>query len=597
MKRLAWMERLWTRTQARQPRRCRLELETLEDRSVPSGVQATYSLVQDWGSGFQGQVKLVNQQSTAIADWNLQFDFNANISSIWDARIVSHSANHYSVSGAGWNNTLAAGGEVSFGFVAGPGPATAPEYFVLNGTSLDSATPAPTPSPGPSPTPNPTPSSAGDIQFRVTSDWGSGFNGQIDIHNSTTTAKNNWSLEFNFTGEISAMWNADIVSRQGSHFIVKNAGWNQAIAAGAMVSIGFTGSPGNVILGPTDYVLREDASPLSGGGSTGTGGETPPPPAPTAGATHVFAPYVDMTLYPTFDLAAATRDQGIKNFSLAFIVADANRQPSWGGYAAYEINGGAFDMQMRQQVQAVRALGGDVIVSFGGANGQELAQVVTDVNALKNAYQSVINAYQLTQLDFDIEGGAAADRASIDRRSQALALLQQDAAAAGRTLGIWLTLPVLPTGLTIDGVYVVQSALHHGVQLGGVNIMAMDYGDSAAPNPQGRMGEYAIDAAMSLFGQLKTQYGSAKSDAQLWQMVGVTPMIGRNDVPSEVFDQEDARQLLAFAQQYGLGRLAMWSLNRDRQDPAGALGYASPTSSSILQQPYEFASIFKVFGG
>ena len=34
------------------------------------------------------------------------------------------------------------------------------------------------------------------------------------------------------------------------------------------------------------------------------------------------------------------------------------------------------------QIRDVRLRGGDVIVSFGGAAGQELAQVVTDENAL-----------------------------------------------------------------------------------------------------------------------------------------------------------------------------------------------------------------------
>ena len=70
-----------------------------------------------------------------------------------------------------------------------------------------------------------------------------------------------------------------------------------------------------------------------------------------------------------------------------------------------------------------------------------------------------------------------ADHASIDRRSQALAALQQTAAAAGNPLEIWFTLPALPTGLTADGLYVLQSALKYGVQIGGVNVMTMDYGD------------------------------------------------------------------------------------------------------------------------
>ena len=54
-------------------------------------------------------------------------------------------------------------------------------------------------------------------------------------------------------------------------------------------------------------------------------------------------------------------------------------------------------------------MGGDVIISFGGANGVELAQSCTTVTALANAYQSIIDRYLLTSVDFDIEGGAISD--------------------------------------------------------------------------------------------------------------------------------------------------------------------------------------------
>ena len=100
---------------------------------------------------------------------------------------------------------------------------------------------------------------------------------------------------------------------------------------------------------------------------------------------------------------------GIKYFTLAFIVADANNAPAWGGYTAYEVNGGSFDQSIRTQISQVRQLGGDVSVSFGGENGEELAQAITSVSALTAAYQQVITAYGLTHIDFDIEGGAVAD--------------------------------------------------------------------------------------------------------------------------------------------------------------------------------------------
>src|SRR5206468_1781208 len=112
------------------------------------------------------------------------------------------------------------------------------------------------------------------------------------------------------------------------------------------------------------------------------------------------------------------------------------------------------------QVSALRSMGGDVIVSFGGAANQELAQSCTTVDALAAQYQAVVDAYGLTSIDFDVEGAAVADAASIDRRSKAIAQLQHS-----RKLQVSLTLPVLPTGLTPDGLKVVRSARDNGVDV------------------------------------------------------------------------------------------------------------------------------------
>jgi len=447
------------------------------------------------------------------------------------------------------------------------------------------------------------PAPSGNFVFHVSSDWGSGFTGSLDFKNSGANALSGWRVEFDFAGQITSIWDAKVVSHTGNHYVIENASYNGSVAAGAAMSFGFNGSRANSNVVPTNYVLTGSNSSGNNGGNTGgdnggsTGGDTSTP-MPVAGAwpAHVYAPYVDMTLYPTYNLVTAAQTQGIKYFSLAFIVADPTGQPAWGGYSEYAL-GSSFDANMRSQIAGVRNLGGDVVVSFGGAANRELAEVITSVADLQRAYQSVIDAYGLTHIDFDIEGAASAHHDSIDRRNQAIAGLQAAAAAAGRTLEVSYTLPVLPTGLTHDGMYVVQSAIRHGVDVSVWNVMAMDYGDSAAPNPQGRMGDYAIQAADSLFTQLKSAYGNTKTDAQLWAMVGVTPMIGLNDVTTEVFDQQEARELLAFAQQKGIGRIGMWSLNRDQQNPGGQIGWVDLKSSSVLQQPFEFSQIFNTFTG
>jgi chitinase len=206
-------------------------------------------------------------------------------------------------------------------------------------------------------------------------------------------------------------------------------------------------------------------------------------------------------------------------------------------------------------IQTVRSRGGDVIVSFGGEAGSELAQSCTSQSALQAQYQSIIDHYQASHLDFDIEGPAVEDATSIDRRNRTLAALQ----AANPGLVISYTLPVLPTGLVTSGINLLKNAIADGVNVRVVNIMAMDYGSSFPPD---KMGQNAIDASNSLISQLKSLFPS-KSDAQIRAMVGVTPMNGANDVAPENFTLSDAQQLLSYAGPAGITELAMWSVNRD----------------------------------
>ena len=82
------------------------------------------------------------------------------------------------------------------------------------------------------------------VKFVVTSDWGSGFNGDVTIKNITTAAMANWTVTFNFDGQISSLWNGVLVSRSGSLYTVRNESWNGALAVGASATFGFSANPG-----------------------------------------------------------------------------------------------------------------------------------------------------------------------------------------------------------------------------------------------------------------------------------------------------------------------------------------------------------------
>ncbi|CAN5581867.1 glycosyl hydrolase family 18 protein [soil metagenome] len=283
----------------------------------------------------------------------------------------------------------------------------------------------------------------------------------------------------------------------------------------------------------------------------------------TAPAETWFAPYVDTTLTPEFafeDPATNPADDVV----LGFVVADPDHgcTPSWG--AAYDLDQAATALDLDRRVTRYRDRGGDVVVSFGGLANDELAVTCTDADRLAEAYRAVIERYDVTTIDLDIEGDAIDDAAANARRAEALATIQREARRAGRALTIWLTLPVTPSGLLANGVAAVDATLEAEVDLGGVNVMTMDYGSSREPSTSmAEAGERALERTHRQLAAAYRRAGIRQNDTQLWGKLGATPMIGVNDETADVFQRADARRLRSFALEHGLGRVSMWSANRD----------------------------------
>jgi Cellulose binding domain/Glycosyl hydrolases family 18 len=447
--------------------------------------------------------------------------------------------------------------------------------------------------------------------FTRESDWGTGYQAHYTITNNTGAAVNGWQLVFGLpsTAKVGSAWDA-VVSASGNVETAKNASYNATIPAGGSISFGFVvagkGDPtsctingvscggGSATVAPTATATSTaTATPTKTAtvAPTKTATTAPTTTAPTKTATAtptatstggtgsgggvLVAPYVDMgVLSNGGTLSSLATGGNVKSFSLAFVTA-AGCKASWFG---------AFDPRAKQfsdQIGAIRAAGGDVKVSFGGATGVELAQACTSTTALQAEYQAVVDAYKLKYIDLDIEGAASADTASINRRSTALAALQK----ANPGLKISLTLPVLPEGLTGDGLNVVKSAKSAGVDLDLVNIMAMDYGRSGQD-----YGDLAIQAVKSTKDQIKAIYGN--SDAAAFKMVGVTPMIGKND-DNGTFSQSDAKDLVAFANTNHLGFVSFWEMQRDKNACNGALFQCT----NVTQTAFEFSKIFAGFKG
>lgn len=325
-------------------------------------------------------------------------------------------------------------------------------------------------------------------------------------------------------------------------------------------------------------------------------------PADDGWPARFFAPYVDATGYPTVKIGEIPAENDTLRYTLGFIVAAAPTDctASWGTYYSIETGPSAWESgseyTLYDQIELLRAGGGDVMVSFGGAANTPIEAACESVESVVAQYTAVIDGLALTRVDFDIEGSWVADAESIERRSLAIAALQAERSASGIPLHVWYTLPVLPSGLTAEGVAVVQSALDHGVVLDGVNVMTMDYGDGTAPDPDGQMAEYGIDAISALHDQLDAAYEGAVDDAGLWKMVGTTPMIGKNDVQSEMFDSDDAVETRTFAESVGVGMIGMWSINRDHPCEVEVEWAQSDCNGRLDVADWEYALTFAGYG-
>ena len=161
---------------------------------------------------------------------------------------------------------------------------------VGGGSAAAAGAPAPAAAPKPAAT---TPSC--QVQYSVTTDWGTGFSVTITIINNGP-AINGWTLAYSYAGNqtVSFGWSGTW-TQTGKQVTVTDAGWNAALATGASTQIGANFNYSGTNTAPTVFSIN----------GTQCGGQAPPqqaPPtvsltSPTAG--EIFTPGSAITLQAT----------------------------------------------------------------------------------------------------------------------------------------------------------------------------------------------------------------------------------------------------------------------------------------------------------
>lgn len=200
-----------------------------------------FKIDSQWKDAFNGNITITNTSNAAIENWALKFDMQNEITNIWDASIENYKHGVYLIKNNTWNQDIPVGGSVSFGFTAKGDKIDYPTSYSIPVAS------------------HTTNNKDYSVNYTLKSDWGTGFSAGLVITNNSKKEMKDWVLEFDFDKEITEIWNGVIEEHAGAHYVIKNATYNQNIAPGQTVSIGFTGKDGNVINLPSNYKLRESS--------------------------------------------------------------------------------------------------------------------------------------------------------------------------------------------------------------------------------------------------------------------------------------------------------------------------------------------------
>ena len=281
------------------------------------------------------------------------------------------------------------------------------------------------------------------------------------------------------------------------------------------------------------------------------------------------------------DLTQVLAATGEKAYVLAFVLAENNSTcaPAFDGGSSVVSSGDS----VASQINALRAVGGDVAVSFGGYNGTKLGQVCGSASATAAAEQQVVTAYGLHAIDLDLEEPEYENTAAIANELGAAQIIQKN----NPGIYISVTIPGTTAGTGWFGTQLLDEAKTLGFTPNSFTIMPFDGGFSGASSQ--------ITALQAFNGILTSTFGWSSATAYAHE--GISSMNGRTD-SAEYFYQTDFQSVLSWAESNGLGRYSFWSVNRDREcSPPNNNGTLSGTCSSVTQNSWDFTKYDAEFAG
>ncbi|MBO4981997.1 MAG: cellulose binding domain-containing protein, partial [Lachnospiraceae bacterium] len=160
--------------------------------------EAEFTVTGSWEGHYNATITLENTGESTIDNWHLGFESSDCLESVWNGQLYE------------------------------------PENYTLPVGKIE------------------VPKGEYTTDFVVENSWDSAFSeAEITMTNLTDQPLEDWILEFDFEGDITLLWDGEIINREGNRYTVRHVVNNPVIPAGGEVTFGFNGSVNETVSGNT----------------------------------------------------------------------------------------------------------------------------------------------------------------------------------------------------------------------------------------------------------------------------------------------------------------------------------------------------------
>lgn len=180
-----------------------------------------YLIGSEWDGAQSVNVKITNTGEEPILNWYLKYNAGGTIENLYNAIIFSDSETGCVIKNNGYNYEIEPNSTVEFGYILRGESLNFPKDFDLCTKRIEKKT-------------------GFNVDFKVTSEWDKGFNGEIVITNISDKPIEAWTLAFDSNFEINNYWNCKLLSNSNGKYTFANKLWTTPIAVGSSASFGFS---------------------------------------------------------------------------------------------------------------------------------------------------------------------------------------------------------------------------------------------------------------------------------------------------------------------------------------------------------------------